>query len=280
MLLHSALSAGTYIAGKRALAELPPAELAMVRFVLAAAIHGVLLRRHRVRFERRDLPGLAVLGILAVAVNQYLFLEGLARSTPGHAALLYALTPVFVFLIGWARGSERARALKVLGIAVAFGGTIVVLAGRGALGAAARDMLVGDLLLLAAVIAWSIYAVGGKAYAARYGGVAVGSFTLVVGTVLYAPIGLLFVHPRDFAALSPGGWGGLVYLVVVTSVAAWLIYYWALARAEASRVAIWSNLQPVLTAVLAWAIYGESLTAPFLAGGAMVLAGVVMTERG
>ena len=67
---------------------------------------------------------------------------------------------------------------------------------------------------------------------------------------------------------------------MLTSVVAYLIYYWALAQAEASRVAIWSNLQPVLTAVLAWAIYGESLTAPFLAGGAMVLAGVVLTERG
>ena len=78
------------------------------------------------------------------------------------------------------------------------------------------------------------------------------------------------------------GWGlaGLGYLVAVTSVLAWLIYYWALGRAEASRVAIWSNLQPVLTALLAWAMYGEALTGPFVAGGAMVVAGVVLTERG
>jgi drug/metabolite transporter (DMT)-like permease len=280
MLLHSALSAGTYIAGKRALAELSAAELAIVRFVLAAVVHAVLLLRARVRVARGDLVPLAVLGLLAVAVNQFLFLQGLALSSPGHAALLYALTPVFVFLIGWARGTERTRALKIAGIAVAFGGTLVVLAGRGALAAAGRQALLGDLMLLGAVVAWSIYAVGGKAYAARYGGTAVGSFTLVAGTVIYAPVGSLFFHPGDFARLSPGGWAGLLYLVVVTSVAAWLIYYWALARAEASRVAIWSNLQPVLTAALAWAIYGEALTVPFVAGGAMVLAGVVMTERG
>jgi drug/metabolite transporter (DMT)-like permease len=45
-------------------------------------------------------------------------------------------------------------------------------------------------------------------------------------------------------------------------------------------VAIWSNLQPVLTAALAWAIYGEPITPTFVAGGVMVLAGVVLTERG
>jgi len=279
MLLHSALSAGTYLFGKRALAELSPAELALVRFVLAAAVHGVLLVRRKVRVERRDLPGLVGLGVLAVAVNQFLFLQGLALSTPGHAALLYALTPVFVFLIGWARGAERATAPRIAGIAVAFAGTAVVLAGRGVLSAAGRSALVGDLALLLAVIAWSVYAVGGKAYARRYGGLEVGSYTLVAGTLACLPAGAFVVHPADFARLSPGGWFGVAYLVVVTSVVAWLIYYWALARADATRVAIWSNLQPVLTALLAWALHGERLTAPSVVGGAMVLAGVVMTER-
>ncbi|HEY6101044.1 MAG TPA: DMT family transporter [Anaeromyxobacter sp.] len=280
MLVHSALSAGTYIAGKRALAEVSPVELAMVRFVLAAVVHAVLLARMSVRFERRDLLGLAALGVLAVAVNQLLFLAGLALSTPGHAALLYAMTPIFVFIVEWLRGRERASRHKVFGIAVAFAGTVVVLAGRGVLGmAGARDVLLGDLLLLLAVIAWAVYAVGGKAYAARYGGLATGSVTLVAGTVLCAPAGAAFVHLDRFVRMSPLGVASVVYLVVVTSVVAWLIYYWALGRAEASRVAIWSNLQPVLTALLAWAMYGEALTAPFVAGGAMVVAGVVLAER-
>ncbi len=280
MILHSALSAGTYVAGKRALAELSPLDVALSRFVLAAAVHGIVLWRLRVRFERRDLVAIAGLGILAVAVNQLLFLGGLALSTPGHAALLYAMTPVFVFLVEWARGKERATGAKVAGIAVAFAGTVVVLAGRGALGlAGARDVLLGDLLLLLAVVAWAIYAVGGKAYAARYGGLATGSGTLVLGTLLCAPAGAVFFRGDRVAAMSGWGLASLAYLVVVTSVLAWLIYYWALGRAEASRVAVWSNLQPVLTALLAWAVYGEALTGPFVAGGAMVVAGVLLTER-
>jgi drug/metabolite transporter (DMT)-like permease len=280
MFLHSVLSAGTYLAGKRALAEVSPIELALVRFVLASVVHGALLLKIRPSIRRRDLPGLAGLGILAVAVNQVLFLAGLALSTPGHAALLYALTPVFVLLAEWLRGRERATVQKVAGIAIAFAGTAVVLAGRGVLGIeGARDVLVGDLLILLAVIAWTAYAIGGKAYAARYGGLATGSVTLVAGTVLCAPAGIAFLHLDRFARLSPLGLAALLYLVVMTSIVAWLIYYWALARADASRVAVWSNLQPVLTALLAWMMYGESLTAPFVSGGAMVVAGVILAER-
>ena len=280
MLVHSVMSAGTYLAGKRALAELSPVELALARFALSAGVHGALLLWLRPRFERRDLLGLAGLGVLAVAVNQLLFLAGLALSTPGHAALLYAMTPIFVFLLEWFRGKERATRRKVVGIAVAFAGTVVVLAGRGLLGmAGARDVLLGDGLLLLAVIAWAFYAVGGKAYAARYGGLATGSATLVAGTILFAPVGAGFVHLDRVTGLSGPGLASLAYLIVVTSVLAWLIYYWALGRAEASRVAIWSNLQPVLTALLAWAMYGEALTGPFVAGGAMVVAGVLITER-
>jgi drug/metabolite transporter (DMT)-like permease len=281
MLLHSALSAGTYIAGKRALTELSPVEVALARFTLAAAVHAVVLWRMRVRFERRDVAAIAGLGVLAVAVNQLLFLGGLSLSTPGHAALLYATTPIFVFLAEWLRGRERATGQKVTGIAIAFAGTVVVLGGRGVLGGAgARDMLLGDVLLLFAVVSWALYAVGGKSYAGKYGGLATGSGTLVAGTLLCAPVGIFFFDTADVAAMS--GWGlvSLGYLVLVTSVVAWLIYYWALGRADASRVAIWSNLQPVLTALIAWLVYGEPLTAPFLAGGAMVVAGVLLTERG
>jgi drug/metabolite transporter (DMT)-like permease len=61
---------------------------------------------------------------------------------------------------------------------------------------------------------------------------------------------------------------------------AYLLYYWAMKQADASRVAVYSNLQPVFTAALAWLLYGEPITATFLVGGAMVLAGVVLTERG
>ncbi|GAO02242.1 DMT family transporter [Anaeromyxobacter sp. PSR-1] len=281
MFLHSAISAGTYLAAKRALGELSPFEVALVRFALSSLAFGLLLWRRPVRVARRDLLALAGLGIIAIPVNQGLFLAGMAWTTPGHAALLYALTPVFVFLIARVRLGERAGPAKLAGIALAFAGVVVVLLGRGAVGLhGSSRQLAGDLLILLAVVAWSVFAVAGKPYAQRYGAVGSTGVALVLGTLAYLPFGLVATDWSLLGALSATGWASLGYLVLLTSVVAYILYYWALSRTEASRVAIWSNLQPVLTALLAWAIAGERLTAPFVAGGAMVIAGVILTERG
>jgi len=281
MLLHSVVSAGTYLAAKRALGELSPWELALGRFVLAALCYAALLGPRRVHIPRRDLLGLAALGVVAIPLNQGLFLAGLARTTPAHAALLYALTPIFVFLLARWRLAEPTTPAKLAGIALAFAGVVVVLVSRPAGGLGSGEAtLVGDLLVLLAVMAWAIFAVWGKGYAERYGAVVSTGVAVIFGTLCYLPFGLALSSPASFQRLSPVGWGSLAYLVVITSVLSYLLYYWALRRAEASRVAVWSNLQPVLTAPLAWALLGDPMGAGLVAGGAMVLTGVLLTQRG
>jgi drug/metabolite transporter (DMT)-like permease len=281
MLLHSVISAGTYLAAKRALAELSPWEVALVRFSLTGLFYAALVAHQRPAIPRRDLLGLAALGFVAIPLNQGLFLYGMALTTPGHGALLYALSPIFVFLLAHWRLGERATPTKLAGIATAFAGVLVVLLGRGALGLpGARAGLAGDLLILLAVVAWAVFAVGGKAYAARYGVRTMTGVAITFGSFVYLPAGLLLSDLSAFGRLSPAGWGSIAYLVALTSIVAYLMYYWAMKKTDASRVAIWSNLQPVLTAALAWAMYGEPITPSFLLGGGLVLAGVVLTERG
>ncbi|MCX5731462.1 MAG: DMT family transporter [Deltaproteobacteria bacterium] len=281
MLLHSVLSAGTYLFAKRALLELSPFEVALARFTLAAAIYSVLLLRRPQRVARADLVRLTILGFIAIPVNQGFFLYGLSLTTPGHAALLYAMTPVFVFVLALLRREERSSGWKSAGIATAFAGAAVVLVTRGQLSGEieASRALLGDLLVLLAVVAWAVYAVWGKPYAERYGVVTTTGITIVTGTLLYLPVGIFFSRAADFRALSGAGWGSIAYLVVLTSVVSYLLYYWALAREDASRVAIWSNTQPVLTALLAWLVYGDPLTPAFAVGGLLVMAGVAMTQQ-
>jgi drug/metabolite transporter (DMT)-like permease len=64
----------------------------------------------------------------------------------------------------------------------------------------------------------------------------------------------------------------------MTSVVAYVLWYFALARMEASKVAVFSNLGPVLTAIGAWAFQGERITWEIFVGGLLVLAGVRFTQ--
>jgi drug/metabolite transporter (DMT)-like permease len=68
-------------------------------------------------------------------------------------------------------------------------------------------------------------------------------------------------------------------MAVFSSIVGYLIYYYALARISASRIAAFQYLQPVFAIVMAMAILGEELTAPLVAAGGIIFAGVYVTER-
>jgi drug/metabolite transporter (DMT)-like permease len=220
------------------------------------------------------------LSFAAVPVNQGFFLYGLQLSTAAHAALLYTLTPLFVLLLAQAVLGEFAGWRTAAGTALALGGTLYVLLHRGI--DLSRGPLVGDLLLLIAVIAWAVYTAEGRELVAEHGALPTIAWTLIGGTLLYLPLGLgSLLSPTiraDIAHASPEAWWGIAYLIVITSVVAYLLWYWALRHLAAARVAIFTNLQPLATAFLAHVFLGERVTAQFLAGAVVVIAGVLLAQ--
>jgi drug/metabolite transporter (DMT)-like permease len=279
LFLQVVISAGTYLAGKRAMEELPPLTVVMWRFLLSATVFCLLLAftpgpKLPPRSEWRRV---LMLGFLAGPLNQVLFFHGLAHSTAAHAALLYGLTPLGVYLLGLVRGQERASSRAVLGILTAFMGVVVLLLGRGL--ASARGSLLGDVLILAAVIAWIAYTTEGKPFAAAHGTVRSTAWSMVAAALLLLPVAPFVLQPARTFSASPSALGSIAYLAVLTSVVAYLIWYYALTKVPASHVGIFSNLQPVLTALAAWLLLGESLHGELILGGALVLIGVRLTQR-
>src|SRR5215217_611836 len=165
--LQVLISAGTYLAGKRAMSELPPITVVLWRFFVSAVVFALLLLLTRgPKLPPRAAVGrIFFLGLLAGPLNQMFFFYGLAHSTAAHAALFYALTPMGVYLLSVARGRERVSTRAAAGIATAFAGVVVLLLGRGL--ADAQGSLFGDLLILAAVCAWVVYTTEGKPFAAE-----------------------------------------------------------------------------------------------------------------
>lgn len=277
LLLHTFLSAGTYLWAKRALVEIPALPLGMLRFAGASVLLALLVRRMP---PRRAWRKLLLLAFVAVPINQGFFLYGLQLSTAAHASLLYTLTPLFVLLLAQALIGEAPGLRTSAGTALALGGTVYVLAQRGL--DFGRGPLIGDLLLLVAVLAWAIYTAEGRALVAEFGALPTIAWTLIGGTVLFLPFGagsLLFRSSREAVLhASPQAWWGLVYLIVVTSVIAYLLWYWGLKHLTAARVAIFTNLQPLATALLAHFFLGEQITLKFVLGACVVIAGVLLAQ--
>jgi drug/metabolite transporter (DMT)-like permease len=282
LVLNQLLSAGTHLIAKGTLNAIGPLSTALLRF-LGASIALLLfqfLRPRRERVAREDIPKLLLLGFLVVPLNQGFFLFGLSQSTASHAALLYALTPAVVFVLARRFLKEGDTWGKLLGIIAAFTGEALILLDRGL----AREIAVlrGDALMLLAVFSWAVYTIASKDLLRRYDPMTVTSWVLVAGTAMSLPALFLPGAIPPLRSLSLPVWGGIAFLAIGTSVIAYPLWLYALRRLEASKVAITTNAQPVLTSALSWALFHERFGLSFFIGATLVLFGVtwVETRRG
>ncbi len=278
LLLNQILASGTHLVAKGALTALGPLPVAVLRFATASATFLTLQRfvPDRKPLAREDLPRVLLLGFLVVPVNQGFFLFGLAHTTPTHASLLYALTPLVVFLMARRLLNEGQARDKLVGIALALAGVIVILLERGL--KRETTVLAGDGLIIVAVIAWAAYTVLSKPLLERYAPTSVTSWVIVAGTLMFLPAAFLPGAIPPVSRLTLPVVAGILYLAIGTSVIAYPLWLYALRRLEASRVAITSNTQPILTGFLSWLIFGERFTAEFVLGAALILAGVTWVE--
>lgn len=278
--LHTFISAGTFLLGKAAVDAIPTLALGLLRFLIAGAGFLILARLRGLELwsvARSDWRAYLWAGFLGVAVNQIAFLGGLAYTLPSHAALLYALTPTVVLILAWIRGQERPGPRKLGGLALAFSGVVVLLSGKAG-GTLPPKWILGDLMVLVAVVAWAGYTVMSRPLVQKHGAQRATTLSILFGLAIFVPMGLLGLPKLVVATVPPLAWVGLAYLGLMTSVASYLLWFHALSMKEPSRVAIATNGQPVATAVLAWMFYGQAVTPAFAVGAVLVIGGVLLTQ--
>lgn len=273
---------GNYIAGKIALRVIPPVLL----FGLRVSLAGILIlpaywwERRRLpapSWTLRDAPLLVTLGMFGVALNQFLFVLGLNRTSVAHSSIFANTTPILILLLASARGLERLNGWKLTGVLVALGGVVLLrtLDNRPHGGAT----LAGDFLTFCGAMAFSIFTVLGKPHTKRYGTITVNTFAYAGGALLMAPLTLWQAARFDFRTVPLSTWAAVAYMAVLPSVICYLIYYYALARMEASRLAAFSYLQPLLATIFGVFLLDEQVTPALVISGVVIFGGVSITER-
>ncbi|HEY3875974.1 MAG TPA: EamA family transporter [Candidatus Kapabacteria bacterium] len=282
LVLQQTIGSMTHIVAQDASQHVPPLELLLLRSVGASVVFAIFLfitqKRWNIfhRIARGDLGRFFLLGMLNVPLNQLLYLNGIKYTSPANSALLYAMTPAIVFILTSIIHSERPSWKKAAGIAVAFCGAALVMFEEGV--ELRAEHTLGNILIFIAVIAWSLFTMLGRPVVLKYGAVYVTATNMILGTIIYLPFGLLSSSVSSIAAISSVSWTEVAYLALIASVANYVLWYLALAKLEATRVAIFQNLQPLITTVLALYLGRTILTGQFVGGGVLALAGVLIVE--
>lgn len=268
------------VAIKAAAPDVSPVLQVSLRSGVAALIVTAIMRA---RGERASLgsgnwrPGLLV-GLLFA--SEFLFVaEGLRFTTASHCVMFLYTAPIFAAVgLHLKLPAERLSALQWAGIALALAGVAATFAGRAAPTAGAPpNMLVGDLLALLAAVSWGATTVTVRTTSL--------SRAPASETLLYQLIGAFavllaaaFLLGQTRFAPTPLAWGSLAFQTLGVSVVSFLAWFALLRRYLASRLGALSFLTPLFGIAFGVLLLGEPLEGSFLAGAALVVAGIVLVS--
>lgn len=229
------------------------------------------------RPARRDLPRLVALGIWGNVVYQFLFIFGVDHTSAGNASLLLSTTPVWAALLSTAAGHERPGRRVWQGVALAFLGMVLVVAGGQGF-SFGTETLTGDLLMVAAAVTWASYSVGSQPLIHRYGAISVTAWTLWAGAPLLVVLGLPDLSRTDLGRVSTPALLTLGYAGILAVAVAYLLWNRAVRVLGNSRTAIYSNTVPVVALAGAWLFLDEVPTPLQLTGAAVILSGLTLAR--
>jgi drug/metabolite transporter (DMT)-like permease len=220
----------------------------------------------------RDQPAVALCAVLGISANQLLFLNGLSRTSATHAALLTTTIPVLTMLVAAVLGREKLHTRRVLGILVALGGVLVLIAGKDPTG---RASVLGDLMIFGNAAVYAAYLILSRDLLARHAPLSVLAWLFTWGLLTALP----FTGLPDLTGRTTEGWMAAGFIVLGPTIASYWLNLYALRTVPASVVALFIYLQPSIAAALAVPLLNERPTARLGVAAALTFAGVWLATR-
>lgn len=207
-----------------------------------------------------------------------LFTLGVNLTSANHATMILAILPVLTGAIAMIWDRQRPPGLWWAGCAIAFAGEIMLIDDPDAV--AANASIAGDLLVCVSTGFASLgYVAGARLQRSGYSSRGTTFWGVCLFALLLIPIAPLVI---DFDGLATAGvyaWSGLLYQAVGVTIAAYILWYWALGTGGIARVGLFQFLQPISGVLLAYLLLAESLSLIFLLSSAVIMSGVIVAFR-
>ena len=267
---------GSAFVGIRAAGEeLSPGALALGRLLVCSAVLGtVALVRREPLPQRRDLLAITAYGVLWLGLYSVALNAAERRVDAGTAAMLVATGPILIALLAGVFLREGFPPWLFAGLAVAFGGSVMIGIATSQSGARAG---IGVVLCAVAALAWAVAVIVQKPVLARVSPFQVTWLGCAAATVALLPFAPTLATEAASADAAAVGW--MIYLGVIPTALGFAAWTFALRRTSAGRMGSITYLVPLVAVLLGWALLDETPVGLALAGGALCLAGVALARR-
>lgn len=271
------LWASAFVGIRYAAEYLSPGALTLLRLTVGTAALGALAAVRRERLPRgRDWWPIIVIGVLWFGVYNVALNAGERVLDAGTASMIINISPILIALLaGWALKEGLPRSL-LLGLAVAFVGSVVVGTASSA-GGSARPVI-GVLLCLLAAVVYAVSVIMQKGVLQRVSAIQVTFLACAIGFVCTLPFAGQLI--RELGAAPAAVPWTVAYLGVFPTAIAFTTWAYALRSLPAGRLGATTYVVPVLVILMSWLLLAEVPPWGAVVGGVLCLAGVAIARRG
>ncbi|MBI3287711.1 MAG: EamA family transporter [Chloroflexi bacterium] len=248
--------------------------LLALRFLVAAGVSWLVAFRQGIppRYPLITLIGLLALGVLYVG-NASLFFLALERIPASWASLLFYTYPALVTMVAVLRLRESLSTTRWIALVAAMLGTALVVSARGEV----RLSEVGVAMALGAALVFSLYVILGGQWMAGLRADIASAWVMSASAAVFLLISL--IGGQVTLTVSPRAWALVVGMAVIGTAMPIQAFLAGLKRIGASRAAVVSTFEPVVTVALAATLLGETLAPTQALGGALILSAVFLLAR-
>jgi len=219
--------------------------------------------------------GMLILPGAVLALDLSAWHLSITMTSVANATLLANLAPVFVTAIGFLFFDAKVTRVFVLGLVLALAGVVVLKGGPAAFG---NGDLRGDGVAMIAAFFYGCYILAIGTLRSRFDTIRIMLWSTASAAVGVFPLAFFFEGHMLPASLY--GWSVVFGLAFVSHAGGQVAIAYALAYLPAAFSSLTLLLQPVVAAILAWALLNEQITAMQALGGLIVLAGIMIARRG
>jgi drug/metabolite transporter (DMT)-like permease len=270
------------VATRFAVAETTPITLAFLRYLIGSAVLlPIMWQVVRTPMPTRDRLAIGALGTIFFGVFPWTFSASLTYSPSSRVAVVLATLPLVTLLVSRLRGYDRITPNKLIGQLLAFAGLVFALRpGNAAAANTSSSVWIGDLLAFTTTLCGAFYNVFSRPYLKRYPPIQVTTLSMYGGLLFLAVVAAFNGAFASVPTFSTTGWIAVLFLGTMGGAFGFGMWIWALQRSTPSRVAVFIALNPMTAIALGVLLLNEPVTTSFLIGFALVVAGIVIANRG
>jgi len=269
----------SFIATKTLLDELTPETIISLRLILGSMLLTILafLTKNKFTVKLKSHVYIFVLALIAV-FHLWIQVTGLKFTTASNTGWIIGTAPIFMAILAAIFFKEKIKIVQAIGILIAMFG-VLLLIGKGAFKNISLVENKGDLMVLASAFTWGVYSMVNKKISLSYSPLMTILYLFLMMAIIIIPFNINENSINSVIHLSAVGWISILFLGLLCSGVAYVIWAQALRDLESAKVGAFLYFEPIVTVAAAWFFLNEAITVLMIVSGIIITIGVLLVNK-